>query len=59
MVYSQPRIRPGELDAQNSLRFWDTSGSPKLGQTIGSSDRQQKKKKEKEKKKRKKKKPAE
>ena len=32
MVYTQPRIRPVKWDAQNSLGFWDTNGSPNLGQ---------------------------
>ena len=33
MIYAQPRICPGELNAQTSLGFWDTNGSPNLGQT--------------------------
>ena len=28
MVSAQPKIRPGERDAQNSLGFCDTNGSP-------------------------------
>ena len=43
MVYGQPGIRPEEWDAQPSLRFWDTNGSPNLGQTTRHSDSQQKK----------------
>ena len=50
MVYAQLRIRPIELDAENSLGFWDTNGSSNLGQTTRPLDnRQKKKKKEKEK----------
>ena len=30
MVYTQPRIYPGEWDAQNSLGFWDTNKLPNL-----------------------------
>ena len=45
MIYAQPRIRPGKWDAQNSLGFWDTNGSPILGQTTRHSDSQQKNKK--------------
>ena len=41
MVYEQPRICPGESDAQNSLRFIDTDGSLNLGQTTRPSDSQQ------------------
>ena len=33
MVFAQPIICPGEWDAQNPLGFWDTNGSPNLGQT--------------------------
>ena len=51
MVYVQPSIYPGKWDAQNSLGFWDTNGSPNLGQTTRLYNHQQKKKK-KEKKKR-------
>ena len=28
MVYVQPRICPGEWDAQTPQVFWDTNGSP-------------------------------
>ena len=28
--YAQPRISPGEWDAQTSLGFWDTNRSPNL-----------------------------
>ena len=42
MVYAQPRICPGEWDAQTPLEFWDTNGSPNLAQTTRSSDNQQK-----------------
>ena len=38
-----PGIHPGELDAQTSLRFWDTNGSPNLGKTTRPSDSRQKK----------------
>ena len=55
MLYAQPRIRPRKLGAQNSLEFWDTNGSPNLGQTTRPTDSQQTKKKKKEKKKEKKK----
>ena len=33
MVYAQPRICHGEWDTQTPLGFWDTNGSPNLGQT--------------------------
>ena len=33
MVYAQPRICPREWDAQTPQGFWNTSGSPILGQT--------------------------
>ena len=33
MVYAQPKICPGEWDAQNPLQFLDTNGSLNLGQT--------------------------
>ena len=39
---AQLGIRPGEWEAQTSLRFWDTNGSLKLGQTTRPSDSQQK-----------------
>ena len=32
MVYVQPRIRPGERDAENSLGFSNTNGSPNIDQ---------------------------
>ena len=31
MVYTQPRLRPVKWNAQYSLGFWDTNGSPNLG----------------------------
>ena len=43
MVYAQPRIRSGELDAQTSLGFWDTNEWPNLGQMTRPSDTQQQK----------------
>ena len=33
MAYAQPRICPGECDAQTPQGFWDTNGQPNLGQT--------------------------
>ena len=33
IVYTQPRICPGEWNAQTSLGFWDTNGSHNFGQT--------------------------
>ena len=42
MVYAQPRICPGEWDAQTSLGFWERGGSPNPGKTTGPSDSQQK-----------------
>ena len=45
MIYIQPRICPGEWDAQNSLRFWHTNRSPNLGQTTRPYINQQNKKK--------------
>ena len=50
VVYAPSRIRLGEWDAQTSLWFWDTNGSPNLGQTTSACDSQQKKKKKKKKK---------
>ena len=41
MLYAQSRICPGEWDAQTPLGFWDTNGSPNLGQRCNN---QQKKK---------------
>ena len=38
MVYTQPRIHPHELDAQNSLRFLDTNRSPNPSQKTRPSD---------------------
>ena len=32
VVHAQSGIRPEECDAQTSLEFWDTNGSPDLGQ---------------------------
>ena len=43
MVYEQPRICPGEWDAQTPQGFWHTSGSPNLGQTTRSYIKQKKK----------------
>ena len=45
MFLVQARIRPRKGDAQTPMRFWDTNGSPNLGQTTRPSDSQQKKKK--------------
>ena len=45
MLFAQPGICLGEWDAQNSLGFWDTNGSPKLGQTTRPRDSQKKKRK--------------
>ncbi len=47
MVHAQPRICPGEWDAQIPLGFWDTNGSPNLGQTTKLYNDRQKKKKNK------------
>ena len=44
MVYAQPRINPGEWDAQTLVGFWDTNGSPNLSQTTGPQNNQQEKK---------------
>ena len=43
MVYAQPRICPGELDAQTPLGLWDTNGSVNLGQTNRPNNNQQEK----------------
>ena len=51
IVYAQPRICPGEWEAPTPLGFWDTNGSPNLGQTTRPYDNQQQKKKKKKKKK--------
>ena len=40
VVYAQPRIRPGEWDAQTFLGFWDTNRSLNLGQTTRLNDNQ-------------------
>ena len=45
MVYTQPRICPRKWNAQNSLGYWHTNGSPNLNQTARPSHSQQKKKK--------------
>ena len=42
VVYAQLRIRLSEWDAQTSLGFWDTNGSPNLGKTTRSYDSQHK-----------------
>ena len=44
IVYAQPKICPGEWDAQNSLGFRDTNGWPNLSQKTRPSDSQQKQK---------------
>ena len=46
MVYTQPNICSGEWDAQTSLGFWDTKGSPNLDQTTTPYNKQKKRKKE-------------
>ena len=38
-----PESVPREKDSKYSLRFWDTNGSPNLGQTTRPSDSQQSK----------------
>ena len=43
VVYAQPRVCPGEWDAQTSPGFWDTNGSPNLKKTTIPIDNQQKK----------------
>ena len=40
MVYVQPRVCPGEWNAQTPLGFWDTNRSPNLGQTTRPSNNQ-------------------
>ena len=40
VVYEQPRIHPGEWDAQNSPGFWDTNGWPNLDKMTTPSDSQ-------------------
>ena len=42
MVYVQSRICPREWDAQKSLEYRDTNGSPNLGQTTKLYNNQQK-----------------
>ena len=42
MVYAQPRICLGEWNTQTALGFWDTNGSPNLGQTARPYNNQQK-----------------
>ena len=42
MVYAQPRIRPGELNTQNSLGFLDTNRWPNSDQKTRSCDSYQK-----------------
>ena len=42
MAYAQSRTFPRKWDAQNSLGFWDTNGSPNLSQTTRFTDSQQK-----------------
>ena len=51
MVYAQPRIYPGQWNAQTPLGFWETNVSPYLSQTTRPYDNQQKKKEKKKKKK--------
>ena len=46
MAYPQPRIFPGEWNAQKSQGFWDTSGSPNLVQTTRLCDSQPNKERE-------------
>ena len=43
MIYAQPNICIGELDAQTPLGFWNTNGLSNLGQTIRLNSCQQKK----------------
>ena len=45
MIYAQLRIRPGKGDAQTSLGFRNTNGSPNFGRTTRPSYNQQKEKK--------------
>ena len=49
MEYAQPRICPGKRDVRNSLWFWNTTGSPNLGQTTRLRECLQKKKRKKRK----------
>ena len=46
MLYAQPRICPGKWDAQTPLGFWDTNGSPNLGQMTRPINNQQQQQKE-------------
>ena len=43
MTYSQPGIPSREWDTQTPLWFWDTKGTPNLGQTTGPREGQQEK----------------
>ena len=43
IVYAQPRVYPGEWDAQTPLGFWDTNGSLNLGQMTKFSNNHQEK----------------
>ena len=43
MLNGQPRIRPLEWDAKNSLGFGVTNGSPNIGKTIRPTDSQEEK----------------
>ena len=44
IVYAQHKICPREWDTRTPQGFWDSNGSPNLGQTIGPySDQHQKK----------------
>ena len=43
VIYAQPRICPGEWDAQSSVGFWDTNGTPNLYHMTRLCDSQQKK----------------
>ena len=49
MVYAQPKICPGEWNAQTPLGFWDTNGSLNPSQTTRPYNNQFKKKKKKKK----------
>ena len=42
MVHAQPRICPGEWDAQTPMGFWRINGSPNLGQNTRPYNNQQK-----------------
>ena len=43
MIYAQPRICPREWYVQTTIGFWNTNGSPNLGQTTRSHHNRQKK----------------